>query len=427
MEQAPLAYRMRPKSLDEVVGQDHLTLPSSSFYRMVQSGHIPSMILYGEPGIGKTSLAYAIAGSTNKHFIALNATTAGKKDIEQVVDEARMYGSVILFLDEIHRFTKSQQDYLLPHVESGLVTLIGATTENPFHDVNAAIRSRCNQIKQLKPITPPDIMKVLKRALKDEERGLGKLAIQISEQQLERIANGTNGDVRSSLNLLEDVVHASRAESGMYEVANETIQEFLTNKGFSHDKTGSGHYNVLSGLQKSIRGSDVDGALHYLARLIEAGDLTSICRRLTVIAYEDCGLASDMGYKAYMGCEASKSVGFPEARIILSTIVIEMCLSAKSNSGYVAIDKALHDVRNGAYYDIPSHLKDSHYSGAKQLGHGIGYIYPHDFPLGSFGGWAKQQYLPDELKDRQYYEPKEAGKEKTLGAIYLKLRKMKEE
>lgn len=418
---------MRPKSLDEVVGQDHLTLPGTSFYRMIQDGHIPSMILYGEPGIGKTSIAYAIAGSTNKHFIALNATTAGKKDIEQVVDEARMYNGVILFLDEIHRFTKSQQDYLLPHVESGLVTLIGATTENPFHDVNPAIRSRCNQLKQLKPIAPPDIMKVLKRAIEDTERGLGKLSIEITEQQLEQIANGTNGDVRSSLNVLEDIVHASNQMNGTHVVEDETIREFLTNKGFSHDKTGSAHYNVLSGLQKSIRGSDVDSALHYLARLIEAGDLTSICRRLIVIAYEDCGLASDMGYKTYIACEASKAVGFPEARIILGTIVIEMCLSAKSNSGYIAIDQALSDVRNGAYYDIPDHLKDSHYSGAKKLGHGIGYIYPHDFPLGSFGGWVKQQYLPNELKDRQYYEPKEAGKEKTLGAIYLKLRQMKEE
>ncbi|WP_425388179.1 replication-associated recombination protein A [Ectobacillus panaciterrae] len=417
---------MRPRTLDEVIGQEHIIAPTTAFYRMIQQGHVPSMLLYGEPGIGKTSMAYAIAGSAKKHFIALNATTAGKKDIEQVVSEAKMYNGILLFLDEIHRFTKAQQDYLLSHVESGLVTLIGATTENPFHDVNPAIRSRCNQIKQLKPISPSDIITVLKRALKDVERGLGNLSIEIAEEQLERIANGTNGDVRASLNLLEDIVYASEVENDTYHIKDGTIQEFLVNKGFSHDKGGSAHFNVLSGLQKAIRGSDTNGALHYLARLIEAGDLTSICRRLIVIAYEDCGLASDMGYKTYLACEASKAVGFPEARIILANIVIEMCLSAKSNSSYLAIDKALEDVRNGAHYDIPAHLKDSHYGSAKKLGHGIGYIYPHDHPLGSFGGWVNQQYLPDELKDRQYYYPKEAGKEKTLGAIYLKLREMRE-
>lgn len=427
MDNKPLAYRMRPRTLDEIVGQKHIVGAGTAFYRMIQKGHVPSMLLYGEPGIGKTSLAYAISGSANKHFVALNATTAGKKDIEQVVSEARMYDGMILFLDEIHRFNKAQQDYLLSHVESGLITLIGATTENPFHDVNPAIRSRCNQIKQLKPISPADIITVLNRALENTEQGLGKLSIEITDEQLERIATGTNGDVRASLNVLEDIVYASKIENNIYKVENETIEEFLIHKGFSHDKNGSAHYNVLSGLQKAIRGSDVNGSLHYLARLIEAGDLTSICRRLTVIAYEDCGLASDIGYKTYLACEASKSIGFPEARIILANAVIEMCLSAKSNSSYLAIDKALEDVRNGSYYDVPNHLKDGHYSGAKQLGHGIEYVYPHDYPLGSFGGWVNQQYLPDELKDRQYYYPKEAGKEKTLGAIYLKLQAMKEQ
>lgn len=427
MENKPLAYRMRPRTLDEIVGQAHIVAPDTAFYRMIQQGHVPSMLLYGEPGIGKTSLAYAIAGSANKHFMALNATTAGKKDIEEVVSEARMYDGIILFLDEIHRFNKAQQDYLLSHVENGLVTLIGATTENPYHSVNPAIRSRSNQIKQLKPLQPSDIITVLHRALEDKERGLGQLSIEITESQLEMIANGTNGDVRTALNLLEDIVYAAETKDNTYHINDDTIKEFLNHKGFSHDKDGSAHYNVLSGLQKSIRGSDVDGALHYLARLIEAGDLTSICRRLIVIAYEDCGLASDMGHKTYLACEASKVVGFPEARIILANIVVEMCLSAKSNSSYLAIDKALEDVRKGAYYDIPAHLKDAHYSGAKTLGHGIGYVYPHDHPLGSFGGWVDQQYLPNELKNRQYYRPKEAGKEKTLGAIYLKLRGMRDQ
>ncbi|GAB6431173.1 replication-associated recombination protein A [Bacillus luti] len=426
MEKNPLAYRMRPRTLDEVIGQEHIIGKNTSFYRMIQQGHVPSMLLYGEPGIGKTSLAYAIAGSTKKHFITLNATTAGKKDIEHVVNEANVHGEVLLFLDEIHAFTRSQQNYLLEHTERALITLIGATTENPFHDVNPAIRSRCNQIKQLKPIKPSDIILLLKRTLEDQERGLGNLNIAITEEQLDTISNGTNGDVRTSLNLLEDIVYASKVEDDVYHVEDETIEEFLINKGFSHDKNGSAHYDVLSSLQKAIRGSDTDAAVFYLARLIEAGDLTSICRRLVVIAYEDCGLASDMGYKTYLACEASKSVGFPEARIILSNIVIELCLSAKSNSSYLAINKALEDVRNGAYYEIPSHLKDNHYRGAKQLGYGIGYVYPHDHPLGSFGGWVKQQYLPDELKDRQYYVPKDAGKEKNLGAIYLKLRGMKE-
>ncbi|MCF2646662.1 MULTISPECIES: replication-associated recombination protein A [Bacillaceae] len=420
MNGEPLAYRMRPTNLDEVVGQKEIIGKTTSVYKMIKNGHVPSMLLYGEPGIGKTSIAFAIAGTTKLPFIALNATTSGKKDVEAVVDEARLTGKVILFLDEIHRFNKAQQDYLLPHVERGDIVLIGATTENPYHDVNPAIRSRCGQIKQLKRLTDSDIEELLHRALK-EERGLGNLSIQISEEQIKRISKGTNGDARKSLTLLESIVYSSDKEDGIFTIKDETIDQMIEKVGVFGDKKGSHFYNLLSSLQKSIRGSDVDAALYYLAHLLETGDLVAVNRRLLVIAYEDIGLAkTSVGNNVLAAVTASERLGLPEARIPLSVAVVEMCLSSKSNAAYKALDAAIADVRSGRVGDIPMHLRDGHYEGSKKLGH-VGYIYPHDHPIGTFGGWVDQEYLPEKLKGTQYYHPTEAGEEKKLGAIYEKL------
>jgi putative ATPase len=423
----PLAYKMRPTNIDEIVGQKNIIGKHTSLYKMIKNGYVPSMLLYGEPGIGKTSIANAIAGTTKIPYIPLNATTAGKKDVEAVVDETRLTGQVILFLDEIHRFNKAQQDYLLPHVERGDIILIGATTENPFHDVNPAIRSRCGQIKQLQRLTAGDILELLHRALKDEKKGLGKLSIQINDQQLHAIASGSNGDARKSLTLLESIVKASKRENDLYIIEDELIVEMIENVGVYGDKKGSHFYNLLSSLQKSIRGSDVDAALYYLAHLLETGDLVALNRRLLVIAYEDIGLANiSVGSNVLAAITASERLGLPEARIPLSVAVVEMCLSSKSNSAYSALDRAIGDIKSGRVGDIPKHLRDAHYSGAKVLGH-VGYKYPHDYPIGTFGGWVKQDYLPKELLGTQYYFPKEAGEEKRLAGIHKKLKEFKEE
>ncbi len=421
----PLSYRMRPRNIDEIVGQQHIIGKQTPLYKMIQNGYVPSILLYGPPGVGKTSIARAIAGTVDRPFEAVNATTAGKKDLEDAVENAKAEGNLILFIDEIHRFNKLQQDYLLPHVERGLITLIGATTENPFHDVNPAIRSRCGQIKELKPLSPQDLEELLWRALSDKERGLGKMAIDISAEAIQLIARSTNGDARSALNVLEEVVQASKINgSESITVQIEFVKECVENKGFSHDKKGDLYYSLLSCLQKSIRGSDVSASLHYLARLLEGGDLTSICRRLLVIAYEDIGLAApEVGVHTVSAIEAVERLGLPEARIPLANIVIEQCLSPKSNSAYKAIDLAIEDVKKGEVYEIPMHLRDAHYKGAAVLGHGISYKYPHDYP----NSWVKQQYLPEELKDKQYYVPKENGHEKHFSKVFERLEYLKKQ
>ncbi|GIN38612.1 replication-associated recombination protein A [Heyndrickxia oleronia] len=421
----PLAFRMRPTTIDEVVGQKEIIGKHTSLYKMVKNGFVPSMLLYGEPGIGKTSIAYAIAGTTEIPFVALNATTAGKKDVEAVVDETRLTGKLILFLDEIHRFNKAQQDYLLPHVENGTIILIGATTENPFHDVNPAIRSRCGQIKQLSRLTEDDIQELLNRAIHDKQKGLGELAIQITNEQIQKIARGSGGDARKSLTLLESIVYSSNKENDTYIIQDEIIDDLIGKIGVYGDKKGSNFYNLLSSLQKSIRGSDVDAALYYLAHLLESGDLVAVNRRLLVIAFEDIGLANpSVGTNVLSAITASERLGLPEARIPLSVAVVEMCLSSKSNSAYKALDKAISDIRAGKVGEIPKHLRDGHYAGAKVLGH-VGYKYPHDYPIGTFGGWVKQEYLPSSLEGTKYYEPIEAGEEKRLAAIYRKLEEFK--
>ncbi|WP_139892608.1 MULTISPECIES: replication-associated recombination protein A [unclassified Bacillus (in: firmicutes)] len=425
MNTEPLAFRMRPKNLDEIIGQNEIIGKQTSLYKMIKNGHVPSMLLYGEPGIGKTSIAYAIAGTTKIPFIALNATTAGKKDIEAVVDETRLTGQVILFLDEIHRFNKAQQDYLLPHVERGDIILIGATTENPFHDVNPAIRSRCGQIKQLTRLSVEETITLLQRALSDEKNGLGKMDIQITEEQIKKIALHSNGDARKSLTLLESAVFSSTRDEDTYIIEDEVIDDLGGNVGVYGDKKGSNFYNLLSALQKSIRGSDVHASLYYLAHLLEVGDLVAVNRRLLVIAYEDIGLANpSVGNNVLAAVTASERLGLPEARIPLSVAVVEMCLSSKSNSAYKALDQAISDIRSGKVGDIPKHLRDAHYSGSKDLGH-VGYKYPHDYPIGTFGGWVKQDYLPCNLKGTKYYDPIESGEEKRLAAIYERLEQFK--
>ncbi|MGD7021608.1 replication-associated recombination protein A [Rossellomorea vietnamensis] len=415
----PLAYRMRPRTISEVIGQQHLVGEGKIIDRMVKARQLSSMILYGPPGIGKTSIASAIAGSTNYAFRTLNAVTNNKKDIAVVAEEAKMSGKVILLLDEVHRLDKAKQDFLLPYLENGMITLIGATTSNPYHAINPAIRSRC-QIFELKPLSVDDMKTALEHAIGDEERGLGQQNVSVGEKALTHLAQASNGDVRSSLNALELAVLSTQpSEDGRIEITVGIAEECLQKKSFSHDKDGDAHYDVLSGFQKSIRGSDVNAALHYLGRLVEAGDLPSISRRLLVIAYEDIGLASPQaGQRTLAAVETAEKIGFPEARIPLANAVIELCLSPKSNSAISAIDAALKDIRSGRNGEVPAHLKDAHYTGAKELGRGIEYKFPHDYP----SGWVKQQYLPDVLKNARYYEPKDTGKfESAISQVYKKI------
>lgn len=419
MNVKPLAFRMRPRTIDEIIGQKHLVGEGKIIYRMVKAKQLSSMILYGPPGIGKTSIASAIAGSTNFAFRMLNAVTNNKKDLEIVAAEAKMSGCVILLLDEVHRLDKGKQDFLLPHLENGSIVLIGATTSNPYHAINPAIRSRC-QIFELKPLEAGEIVLALNRAITDHERGLGDYKINISEDALLHLATASNGDVRSSLNALElAIVSTEKDGEGIVHIDLKVAEECMQKKSFTHDKDGDGHYDILSAFQKSIRGSDVNAALHYLGRLIEAGDLVSISRRLLVIAYEDIGLASPQaGARTLAAIQTAERVGFPEARIPLANAVIELCLSPKSNSAILAIDKALSDIRKGISGEVPDHLKDAHYEGAKELGRGLEYKYPHDFE----NGWVKQQYLPDRIKNKMYYEPKKTGKfELALSSVYEKL------
>lgn len=416
----PLAYRMRPRNLSEVVGQQHLVGPNKIISRMVKARMLSSLILYGPPGTGKTSIASAIAGSTKYAFRKLNAATDTKKDLQVVAEEAKMSGTVILLLDEIHRLDKSKQDFLLPHLENGRIILIGATTENPYISINPAIRSR-TQIFPVYPLSIEDMKVAVNRALTDSERGLGKMPIKLDQDAEEQLLTATNGDLRSALNGLELAAKSTAPDKdGIIHLTLPVIEESVQKKAIASDRDGDAHYDVISAFQKSIRGSDTDAALHYLARLIEAGDLISICRRLIVIAYEDIGLANMPAVqRAVTAVQAAQQIGFPEARIPLADVVIELCLSPKSNSGISAVDSALEQVRAGGTGEVPDHLKDAHYKGASKLGHGTNYLFPHDYPQ----DWVAQQYLPERIKNAQYFHPKKNGRfEQALGNQYWQLK-----
>lgn len=416
MRHQPLAYRMRPKDIDEIIGQEHLIGENKVIRRMVTANSLSSMVLFGPPGTGKTSMAEALAKSLNLPYRELNAVIDKKKDMEIVVEEAKMSGSMVLILDEVHRLNKAQQDFLLPHLENNLLTMIGCTTSNPYHSINPAIRSRIH-LFELNALEPTDVSIALKHALEDKDEGYGNEDIIISDEALTHFSESANGDLRAALNGLELAVSSTPlSKTNQKEISLEVAEECMQKKSFSHDKGGDAHYDVLSAFQKSIRGSDVNASLHYLGRLIEAGDLESIARRLVVIAYEDIGIANPQaGPRALAAVQAAERLGFPEARIPLAVSVTELALSPKSNSAYSALDSALADIRKGNTGDIPAHLKDAHYSGAKEIGRGVGYKYPHGYE----NGWVKQQYLPDNIKRKKYYRPKENSKfERGFKQIY---------
>ncbi|SDH57697.1 Recombination protein MgsA [Alteribacillus persepolensis] len=424
MKYEPLAYRMRPSVLEEVIGQDHVLAEGKPLFQMIKKQHLTSMILYGRPGIGKTSIAHAFAGSSGLRFRMLNATSSSKKDLETVVNEAKMYRETMaLCVDEIHRFSKTQIEFLLPHLEKGLLILIGLTSENPYHHINPAIRSRC-LIFELQPLKKRDIVKGLQYTINNEEKGLGKYNIDIEDETLETIADISGGDMRQALNKLEiSFLAAEEDENGRIRITLETVKDTIQKNDVNIDKSGDSHYNVLSGFHKALRGGDVDAACLMLALLIEAGDLIGISRRVLCVAYEDVGLAKpEMGERALAAIQTAERLGFPEARIPLANIVIELCLSPKSNRAYMAVNEALEYVRSGKKVTVPNHLKDTHYQGAKELGHGNDYKYPHDYQIGKFGGWVAQQYLPSGMENMSFYHPLEAGQEEKYKKLYEKLK-----
>ena len=399
----PLALILRPKKLNDIVGQQHLIGENKILSNLVKNKHIFSMILYGKPGIGKTSIATAIVNELDSKYIFLNAVINNKKDFDIAIEEAKANNGLIIIMDEIHRLNKDKQDLLLPYLENGLVTLIGLTTSNPYHKINPAIRSRC-QIFELKELNDEDILLALKKGiayLKD---------IQIDDESLNYIVKLAGGDLRFAYNLLEVSYYSTNDKI----VTIEQIKKVNSKPVFFHDKNEDGHYDVLSAFQKSIRGSDVNASLHYLARLIEAEDLDSIYRRMSVIAYEDIGLANpSMGPKVDAAINACERLGLPEARIPLASVVIELALSPKSNSAISALDNALNDIRSGNTGNVPNHIKTN----SKD------YKYPHNYP----NAFVKQQYLPDKLKNRKYYQPKTTSKyETSLKSVYDKISKMQD-
>lgn len=402
----PLALKLRPKTIDDVIGQKHLVGENAPIRNFINNKRIFSMILYGNPGIGKTSIACAIAESINEKYRVLNATVNNKKDIEVVIEEAKMYDGIVLIMDEIHRLNKDKQDILLPHLESGLITLIGLTTSNPYHKINPAIRSRC-QIFELKPLTLDEVIEGLNRAIKCEDLK----GIKIKKDVIEYIAKLSSGDLRSAYNLLEICYYSTSDKN----ITMDVVTKINNKPALFADKDETGHYDLLSAFQKSIRGSDVNAALHYLARLLVIEDLDSIYRRMTVIAYEDIGLANpSMGPKVDACINACERVGMPEAMIPLSVTITEMALSPKSNSAYSALHDAIKDIESGNNYPIPETIRiDSNI-----------YKYPHDYK----GSYVVQQYMPDNLINKIYYKPKLTSKyEQNLALIDERIKKIKEQ
>lgn len=411
----PLALRMRPRSLDEFVGQDDLVGEGRFLRRVIQADTLPSLLFFGPPGTGKTTLANIVAHTTGSHFEEMNAVSAGVADIRKAVEKARerMFVSgrgTILFIDEIHRFNKAQQDALLPHVENGAIVLIGATTENPYFEVNSPLLSRM-RILRLLPLSRDEVTGILRRALADEDRGLGKRQVIAEDTLLGLISDRSGGDARAALNLLEQMVLLAGGAEPVT-LSREMVETVAVEKLQSYDKKGDNHYDVTSAFIKSMRGSDPDAALHYLARMIEGGeDPRFIARRIVICAAEDVGNADPVALMtAVAAMQAAELVGWPEARIPLAQAVIYIAAAPKSNAAYAAISAAQTDVREKNCGPVPPHLRDSHYRGASLLGHGKGYKYPHDYPENH----VSQQYLPDELRTAVYYRPTANGREKDI-------------
>lgn len=417
-KEAPLASRLRPVTLDEVVGQKHIIGKDKLLYRAIKADKLGSIIFYGPPGTGKTTLAKVIANTTSARFEQINATAAGKKDMEEVVKAAKeslgMYGKkTILFVDEIHRFNKSQQDYLLPFVEDGTLLLIGATTENPYFEVNGALISR-SRIFELEPLRMEDIKELLKRAVYDKERGMGSYDAVADEEALDFLADVAGGDARAALNAIElGILTTERSADGIIHIDLLTAQECIQKRAVRYDKSGDNHYDTISAFIKSMRGSDPDAAVYYLARMLYAGeDIKFIARRIMICASEDVGNADPQALTvAVSAALAVERIGLPEARIILSQAVTYVACAPKSNAANAAIDEATMAVGAQSVAQVPPHLQDKHYSGAEKLGRGLDYKYAHNYP----NHYVKQQYLPDEVVGRSFYHPSENGYEKKIG------------
>lgn len=415
--ESPLAARMRPETLEEVVGQQHIIGKDKLLYRAIKADKLSSVIFYGPPGTGKTTLAKVIAGTTSAEFTQINATIAGKKDMEAVVEQAKnnlgMYGrKTILFVDEIHRFNKGQQDYLLPFVEDGTLILIGATTENPYFEVNGALISR-SIIFELLPLEREDIKKLLYRAVEDEKKGMGAYDAEITEEAVEFLADISNGDARMALNAIElGVMTTERGADGKIRITLEVAEDCIQKRVIRYDKTGDNHYDTISAFIKSMRGSDPDAALYYLARMLYAGeDIKFVARRIMICASEDVGNADPQALQvAVAAAQAVERIGMPEAQIILSQAVSYVATAPKSNAACNGIFKAMQVVKSTKTAAIPPYLQDAHYGGAAKLGHGIGYKYAHDYP----NNYVKQQYLPDELVGQVFYEPSDNGYERNI-------------
>ena len=415
-KEAPLASRLRPSTLEEVVGQQHIIGKDKLLYRAIKADKLSSIIFYGPPGTGKTTLAKVIANTTSAVFTQINATVAGKKDMEEVVGRAKetlgMYQKkTILFVDEIHRFNKSQQDYLLPFVEDGTIILIGATTENPYFEVNGALISR-SSIFELHPLDKEDIKTVIRRAVYDVEKGMGSYDAVIEEDALEFLADISGGDARNALNAVElGILTTERSDDGKIHITLPVASECIQKRVVRYDKTGDNHYDTISAFIKSMRGSDPDAAVYYLAKMLYAGeDIKFIARRIMICASEDVGNADPMALTvAVSAAQAVERIGMPEAQIILSQAVLYVATAPKSNSATNAIFGAMENVKSQKT-SVPAHLQDAHYKGSKNLGHGIGYKYSHDYPH----HYVKQQYLPEEIKDARFYEPGDMGQEKEI-------------